>query len=155
MRTFLRPLAMALLAGMGGCTSQHMKPAPHDYNIYLQVRNSSGGSDGYYDAQSSSGTYSCKYEGGGGHGGDVTVAEPHGNPANINVHLKPASGTNYVMATAYVLDPNGQIVLDPSQLNKNIAVFKDINTASTSAYYEVVVADVQVSIYCDPKITNN
>ena len=149
MRNTAALLALLTALATGGCAGNGTKPPLRgaEFNIRLEVNPAGGGS------------YTCTYLGGGGNGGDVTVAGPHqNNPADIKVHLKHAAGDPFVIDSGQVTDPNAQVTLRDIDAQKLVATFHDVNTlAGVEAYYKLVILDTSTSTRfdCDPKIINN
>lgn len=143
---------MVLLAGM--MVAVAVAAAPASPNIRLDVRNSpSNGSDGYTDTTASNGaTYSYKYSGGEGNGGDVTFKSR--GKVTINVHLTNGSGYS-IDDVSFSGDSNDQLSWRNPNAGK-VAVIQDENSAVQTADYKITVKDegADVTVPCDPKIIN-
>lgn len=142
---------IVLLAGM--VFSSGVAAAPPGPSIRLDVRyGSSGGSEGYTDTTASNGaTYSYKYSGGGGKGGDVVF--DHRGRVTISVHL---SGNTYsIEDVGFTGDIHKQLSRLPSPAAARVAVIQNRNDMVQTANYKITVVDEDgVKVPCDPKIIN-
>ncbi len=153
----LRYCILALALASFGCAT--MKAPPPTHKISLDVKfGPSGGQPGFFDTTASDGhTYSCRYSGGEGNGGDVTISSSEGRNVNVEVHLD--GDRDYTMGDVYFpVDPNLQLSKDP-RVNRKVAVIHDRNDALQAATYKVIVHDRSTSggliiIPCDPMIIN-
>lgn len=127
----------------------------NSHSITLDVRNaSSGGADGYTDVTASNGrTYSYKYSGGEGNGGDVTFHV--GTPATVVVQLH--SDPRYTINDVTFKDDTNNQLSYPNPNAGKTATIQDRNTVAQTAEYKVVVKDstANATVPCDPKVINN
>ncbi len=140
------------------CSSLSMAHAQSSNNgrsIALDVRNvSSGGADGYTDVTASNGkTYSYKYSGGEGKGGDVTFHV--GTPATVVVQLH--SDPRYTINDVTFKDDTNSQLSYPNPDAGKTATIQDKNTVAQQAQYKVVVKDstANATVPCDPMIINH
>jgi len=149
-------VSVAIFAVVGSMTfAGHAKAQSQSHSITLDVRNfSSGGDDGYTDVRASNGTtYSYKYSGGSGKGGDVTFHV--GTPATVVVHVQ--SDPRYTIDNvSFTGDVNHQLSY-PNPSAGTTATIQDTNTVAQQAEYKVVIKDstANATVPCDPKIINN
>ncbi len=116
----------------------------------------SNGSDGYTDIDACGSTYSYKYSGGTGNGGDVTFTGRR--PVTVVLKLNNASSSDrrYTLRdVTFEGDDNHQ--LSWSGKAPTNGVINDKNDVAQTASYKVMVDDAtkaSCSIPCDPKIIN-
>lgn len=143
---------MALLVGM--VLAVGTAAASGSPRISLDVRNApSNGSDGYTNTTASNGaTYSYRYSGGEGTGGDLTF-KTRGR-ATINIHL--TNGSGYAIDDVSFTDDNNDQLSWKNPNAGKVAVIQNENSAVQTANYKITVRDegADVTVPCDPKIIN-
>lgn len=144
---------VAMLAGMAISLSANGQSAGP--NIQLEVHNhASNGSDGFTNTKASNGaTYSYRYSGGDGNGGDV-IFKTRGR-VTFAVHL--ADGRDYgIDDVSFTGDVHDQLSWISSGRASSNAVIQDINDRVQTAQYKVTVVDKNgdVTIPCDPMVAN-
>lgn len=127
---------------------------PASPNITLEVQNhASNGSDGFTNTTASNGaTYSYRYSGGEGNGGDV-IFRSRGR-VTVNVGLADA-GAYSIDDVSFMGDVNQQLSwVNSGQASR--AVIQDRNDRVQTAQYKITVVDEDngASIPCDPMIAN-
>jgi hypothetical protein len=124
--------------------------------ITLDVRNfPSNGSDGYTNTTASNGaTYSYKYSGGSGHGGDVTFQVGHGHQTFV-VQIRSDPRYTYSSIT-FTNDTYSQLSLQNNPHAQTSATIQNQNTQAQTADYKCTVSDsnANCTIPCDPQIIN-
>ena len=116
----------------------------------------SNGSDGYTDIDACGSTYSYKYSGGTGNGGDVTFTGRR--PVTVVLKLNNASSSDrrYTLRDV-TFEGDGNHQLSWSGRAPTNGVINDKNDVAQTASYKVMVDDAtkaSCSIPCDPKIIN-
>lgn len=144
---------IVLLAGMAIAFSASGQPASP--SIRLEVQNhASSGSDGFTNTTASDGaTFSYRYSGGEGNGGDV-IFRTRGK-VTVNVHL--ADGTNYAIDdVSFTGDIHRQLSWVSNARASSTAVIQDRNDRKQEARYKVTVrtSSGSVTIPCDPIMAN-
>jgi len=126
---------------------------PGNPTITLDVRNwGSNGSDGYTSTTASNGaTYSYRYSGGTGNGGDVTFT----TRGRVTIVVQLQSDSRYTIENVgFTGDSNNQL----SWINHapTTATIQNLNTIVQTANYKVTVNDsvAHCTIPCDPMIIN-
>jgi hypothetical protein len=156
MRRHIRPmLAAATILLLGMVLSLGATAMPSSPRITLEVRNGpSNGSDGYTDTIASNGaTYSYRYSGGEGKGGDV-IFTTRGR-VTVNVHL--AGNASYTIdEVGFTGDTNEQLSWVSNPNASRVAVIQNENSVVQTANYKITVMDGAdgTTIPCDPKIIN-
>lgn len=151
-----RILLLALLAGLAfpfaasATNSQPVSP-----NIQLDIQShASNGSDGYTDTVASDGsTYSYRYSGGKGGGGDVIFT----TRGRVTVNVKLSDGASYsITDVTFADDAHDQLSWLSNASSSATAVIQDLNTETQTAQYKVEVRNDQTgaTIPCDPMIIN-
>lgn len=128
---------------------------PTSPNITLEIQDhASNGSDRYTDTIASNGaSYSCRYSGGEGGGGDV-IFRTRGR-VTVNVHLAHDSGYT-IEDVSFREDTEDQLSWLGSHGGSTSAVIQDKNDAVQEAQYKITVRDegANVTVPCDPIIAN-
>lgn len=153
-RRFRRALASLVILLSGVVFALGVAASSAGPRISLDVHNTpSNGSDGYTDTTASNGaTYSYRYSGGEGNGGDV-IFKTRGR-VTVSVHL--ANGSGYSIDDVSFTDDTGEQL---SWLNPNagkVATIQNLNTVVQVANYKVTVRDeaADITVPCDPRIVN-
>ncbi len=149
MRSMLFFALIVVLSAPGSAAAASSVP------ITLDVRNfASSGSDGYTNTTASNGkTYSYKYSGGTGKGGDATFTRSDGHKVTVVLHLQSDSRYS-IDSVAFPVDPNNQ--LSRKNAAPTTATIQDENTVVQTATYKVTVKDstANATLPCDPQIIN-
>lgn len=144
---------LVLLAGAGlSLAMAHQSGGP---NIQLEVHDhAASGSDGFTNTTASNGaTYSYRYSGGEGNGGDV-IFRSRGR-VTFNVSLADSQGYE-IDDVSFSGDVHQQLSWLSSAQASSHAVIQDKNDQLQTAQYKVTVRDSNgdVTIPCDPKVVN-
>ncbi len=129
--------------------------APASPNITLDVHNhASSGSDGYTNTTASNGaTYSYRYSGGEGAGGDVMFR----SRGRVVIHVRMAGAAGYAIDhVGFVDDTHHQLRWLAGQGSDRHALIQNVNDTVQTARYKITVLDEQagVTVPCDPIVAN-
>lgn len=147
------PVLLVLVIGMAGIALAWAAPASP--NITLEVHNhASSGSDGYTNTTASNGaTYSYRYSGGEGAGGDVVFR----SRGRVVIHVRLAGAAGYAVDhVAFADDTHHQLRWLARQGSDRHAVIQNVNDTVQTAHYKITVLDHQsgVTVPCDPIVAN-
>lgn len=144
---------LVLVAGAGLTLAMARQSAGP--NIQLEVHDhASNGSDGFTNTTASNGaTYSYRYSGGEGSGGDVIFRSRGRVTFNVNL----ANGEEYeIDDVSFIGDVHQQLSWLSGGEASSHAVIQDKNDQVQSARYKVTVRESsgEVTVPCDPKVVN-
>jgi len=134
-----------------GCAVAQGNPITH-LNVHDHA---STGSDGYTDVAACDATYSYKYSGGSGKGGDVTFTNRGPESVVLKLDNATPSDRRYTLNNVtFPIDPHKQLSWHGSApTNGEIG---DANDVVQTASYKVLVNDTTAgcTVPCDPLIIN-
>jgi len=126
-------------------------PGNPTIDLYVQDHGSNG-SDGYTDTTASNGnTYSYRYTGGSGNGGDLTFTQR----GAVTIVLQLKGDRRYTISNvSFPSDPNNQLSWVSN--SPTTGVIHNKNDAVQVAEYKVTVSDsaANCTVPCDPQIIN-